>query len=194
MVLVLVSLPIATARPAEPEKRPAPKPVGLDYYPHVYSGRVMLINEEVIIIKPEGDLRTMPTSFHPDGTVKEQRLYVQDNTKPPKTFTFSDELLLHNGTLPAARRVGLHVSAPTGQHKISEVRSGDFVFINSWRGKGIEYCTSIQIQRRPGGKVPPAHWDDKTTYKYRIDTQMNAEQAREEMMIATLRRLKVLAP
>ncbi|MCI0705102.1 MAG: hypothetical protein L0241_28915 [Planctomycetia bacterium] len=189
IVLALVGLSLTSLQSDEPKPKPpqAVLPVGDDFVPSAYLGRVVNVTEETVTIKPEGDLKIGSISFHPDGTIKEERLYIQDNTKPPQTFVFSDGLHWYNGTLPAARRAGLVLTPHSGLHKISDLRPGDFVFINSYRRQGIDYCAEILIQRRPGGQVPLTIGDDKLPVKDRIATGYNDAQAREEMMIATFK-------
>jgi hypothetical protein len=192
LVLALVGLSLAALQADEPKPKPKPPkvvlPVGDDYDPGVYLGRVTVLTEEKITIKPEGDLRTGPITFLPDGT-EVHRLYVQDNTKPPKTFVFSDGVLAFSDMLPPGRK---HSStAAWGDHKVTEVLLGDLVFINYCRIQGIDTCTHIQITRRPGGKVPPGFYDDKTTWEYRSDNRANTEQYLEETLVPAYRDLKL---
>jgi hypothetical protein len=194
LVLALVGLSPAAVQADEPKPKPKPLkvvlPVGDDYVPTVYLGRVTVLTEEKITIKPEGDLRAGPITVLPDGT-EVHRLYVQDNTKPPKTFVFSDSVLAFSGMLPPGRRYSGQ-TANWGDHKISEVLVGDRVFINYLRRQGIDTCINIRISRRPGGKVPPGFYDDKTTWEYRSDNRANTEQFLEEKLIPAYRDLKLL--
>src|SRR5262245_3979466 len=200
LALPLLCLPV-TALQADDLVYPPPVvtvlPAGPDYVRTNLSGRVVEVGEETITIKPEGNPKTEEwTSFHPDGTIKEKRIYLLDDLKEPQTFVFTTSLLVKNGKnlwqIPPARRMG-GISSHCGEHKISDLQCGDRVFISCRRVQGIDYCTAIHIRRRPGGLVPPAVDDENTTHKHRVDVRMNAEQAREEMLIATFRRLKVLA-
>ena len=197
LALALSGLSLASLQADEPKPNwlvCPPKgvlPVGPDFYPGKFLGEVVGLTDETITIKPGGDLRIGSISFHPDGTIKEKRLYIQDNTKSPKLFVFSDELHWHNGTRGIPPRGG--VSSHDRMHKISDVRTGDIVFITCSPGPGFELCVDILIMRRFGGQVPLTIGDDKRPAKERGATMLNAEQAREEMLIATFRRLRVLA-
>jgi hypothetical protein len=128
------------AQPPAPKENPTPK----DWQPGVYSGRVVGLTEKAVIIKLAGALRVERISFHPDGTVKEKQVYTQDNDQPPKEFVFHDQLLPR----PGGRTLVVH------GHNISDLRIGDVIQFGCSHGLDMEYCTSIEIHRRPGGRVP----------------------------------------
>jgi hypothetical protein len=148
-----------------------------------YYGRVVSVTGEAVTIKPEGVLKFEYKQALADGAVKRWER-VQDNTEPPRTFVFSDSALSINGTLPATKlaKGPISVNCPVGEHKISDLRPGDVVWIGCQRFRGIDLCTDIRIQRRPGGKVPPAIGDDKASPKNRIDNGANAAQFGEETL------------
>jgi hypothetical protein len=178
--MVLVGLALSPTDSAEPLPKPdSTEPVPADWPPCAFVGKVVALSDETITIKPQGHLKIYRIPSSADRPAKKEQVYVQDNTKPARLFVFSDPLLYFNGTLPAARRRGLGLSPTTG-HKISDVQTGDLVFISCNRAKGVDYCTRLEIQRRPGGRVPPAIDDDKRDPNKRIDTGYNVAQFVEE--------------
>jgi len=211
LALPLLCLPVTALQAGDPPKPPLlpviafqagdltkPPPVVIvlpappDYVRGDFCGRVVARGEETITIKPEGNPKTQESFSFYEGGIKEHRIYLLDDPKEPQTFVFSNELHWHNGGGVGAPPPG-GVMSHDGKHKIDDLRCGDLVWIWCCRINGIDYCTAIHIGRRPGGKVPPAIGDAKTESERRVDTQRNAEQACEEMLIATFRRLKVLA-
>jgi hypothetical protein len=154
-------------------------------------GRVISVTAESITIKPEGDLKHTYKRYHANGFTQSEEK-VQDNNEPSRQFVFNDEMLYWNGTLPAAHRAKrISVSPPDGHHKISDVQPGDLVLIECRRVQGIDYCTELEIHRRPGGRVPPAWGDDKLPEEKRIDSWRNAAQYREEKAVVTMQRCLV---
>jgi hypothetical protein len=191
LILASVSLGSLHAEEPKPKPRKVLLPARNDFYPHAFHGRVVSLTDETITIQPEGDFRIGEITFLPDGTVVE-RLYFQDNSQPAKTFTFSDDMLATNDTLPADRKDKGQKSPRVRQHKISDILVGDIVRINCWKRQGGgETCLSIQIQRRPRGKVPPALGDNDVSAESRVDIQHNAEQFLEETLIPAYRDLKL---
>ncbi len=190
LVLAFVSMCALFARAGSVEPRPEPArrpiPVDKDWEPSCFMGEVVAVTGETITIKPKGDLKQGEITFNKDGTIKQERLYVQDNTKPARVFVFSDGMLYFNGTLPAARLPNLSVSPPVGQNKISDVLPGDLVYIGCQRFKGIDLCKSLEIHRRPGGRVPPSFGDDKKPPHLRNDVGYNAAQFVEETFVPKL--------
>lgn len=179
-VVVLVGLSLAAfgsdmPRPA-PIPRPQPEPVGPDWVPCAYCGRVVGITEKGLTIKPERGLKIFIIKPLPDGTTREW-VYVQDNTQPPREFVFNDCLFFDRPGPKTPR---------CGEHQVSDLRVGDFVEISCHRFRGLDFCTRLEIQRRPGGKVPPALHDDKTSLEGRVDTRRNAEQFIEEKVVPKL--------
>jgi hypothetical protein len=163
----------------EPKPKPEPEPVGPDWVPTSYCGKVVGLTAQGVVIKPQGALKILEITPLPNGTTRE-RVYVQDYTRPPREFVFSDALFPDR---PGSKRSMLF------EHWPADVRVGDFVFISCNRLRGTDYCTRIEIRRRPGGKVPLAIGDDKLPIKERIATQLNAIQAREEEITRGLPRL-----
>ncbi len=147
LVLAFVSMCALFARAGSVEPRPEPArrpiPVDKDWEPSCFMGEVVAVTGETITIKPKGDLKQGEITFNKDGTIKQERLYVQDNTKPARVFVFSDGMLYFNGTLPAARLPNLSVSPPVGQNKISDVLPGDLVYIGCQRFKGRDEATQL---------------------------------------------------
>lgn len=164
--------------------------------PPAYMGVVTAVSGETITIKPAGDLKVTRSRFV-NGKSEVVKVYVQDNTEAPRTFVFGDVVLWHSGTLPATKRAGkppLGVSNPLGQHKISDVRVGDFVHISCGPVEGVDHCSEIQIRRRPGGQVPPTMGEDKLPAGLRISIQFNAAQAKEEKIMRIVLRTIRLRP
>lgn len=189
--LALFGLQLSSSGSTEPKQNPKPDelpPVDKSFEPHDYSGRVTAVSEEAVTIKPEGFVRIDEIKVLPDGVTQQRKVYIQDNTKPPRTFVFTDGALLTNGTLPAARRAGppIAVRVPYRQHKISDLQPGDFVQISCGQSKGVYFCSEIEIHRRPGGQVPPAIGDDKLPVSKRVSTQRNAAQEQEVKIVRTL--------
>jgi hypothetical protein len=191
VVPVLIGLlvaPLAASYPPGDLPRPAPMPIPVpkDWQPGSYRGRVVALTDKTVTIKPEGNLRMEIVSFHPDGTVKEKLVYVQDNTQPPRVFTFSDRLLPRPNGQPGVAQ----------GHKISDVRLGDVIYINCSQSRGVDHCSEIEIHRRPGGRVPPALQDERLSElgkrlgkdfnQSRLDTQMNAAQTAEEQAFGVI--------
>lgn len=40
-------------------------------------------------------------------------------------------------------------------YRLSDVRVGDVVLLDSYRINGVDMCRNIEISRRPGGRIPP---------------------------------------
>jgi hypothetical protein len=159
--------------------------VGEDFLPPEYRGQVTELTEREITIKLERELTIFQLAFHPDGTVKDKRVYVQNNNLPPKTFEFSPLLLHHSGLNPNYRG---SISPYIG-HKVTDLRAGDIVNVECYRFRGLEYCSRVVIERRFGGKVPPAVELAGTAEEHRLHNRMNAEQAREERAVLVVQRL-----
>ena len=177
--MVVCSLAEPT-RGREPELAPPPRRIlnQVDEFPHIFMGRVAAMTGQTITLKPEGYIK-FTTQLSTGEAYELVSVYKQDNTKPPRTFVFHRDLL--RGIVE--RR----------HHKIADVQPGDVVWIDCRRLEGVDFCIEIEIWRRPGGRVPPAFGDNVESPKLRVDNFRNAEQAQEEMLIATFRRLKGLA-
>jgi hypothetical protein len=186
-LLAVPLTPAATSAQATPAPVGTYPPVGEDFTPSIYKGRIIAMTEKTVTVKPYGDIREyLMGPIRPDGT-RDIREYVQDNNKPPQTFTFTESLLYWSGTNTAGR-VG--TPPPDGTHNVGDLRVGDLVFIDcGWRVGGVVYCRDVQIHRRPGGKVPPARGAEKLPVEKRWDTQANAAQFAEEKGPAALRKV-----
>jgi len=168
--------PVAWADPPIDVPRPPPIqiPVGEDFYPGHYRGRVIELTPWAVTIKFEGYVQmNRIISYHPDGTVKVEQVYIQDNNQPPKDFVFHRRLL----------------RGPYRGHAVYDLRVGDVVEVSCARFRGVEQCSEIEIYRRPGGKVPPVVGEEDAPAENRWSVRMNAEQAREENSVAALLRI-----
>lgn len=163
-------------------------PVGKDFVPNSYRGRIIDLTGKTMIVKPEGVVTIGEIKFLPGG-IKEKRAYVQDNTQPPRTFVFSGSLLRMSG-LDSTYRGAV---APLGgdHHKVGDLEVGDIVYIRCGRDEGVDYCYDVQIHRRPGGRVPPANEDGKLPHHRRWDTAMNAKQFVEEKVFPVMHDLRI---
>lgn len=188
---------LAPVKGGELQLAPPPKPVlnQDDETPFTYCGRVVAVTGETITVKPEGYVCVLHTRAGRDGRAEVVSIYKQDNTKPPRTFVFSDTLLDINGTLPTDRRLLPRggVGAWERQHKISVVRVGDHVELETHVNTNkVPICASLEILRRYGGQVPTAVGDHifRPSDKHlRVDVSRNAEQAREEKAFALAARM-----
>ncbi len=170
------SAPAAPIPPAAP--KPARKPAGPDYQPTGFLGRVEFIGPDKVTLKPERNPQITWVETNSDGSEVEV-FYVQDNTQPPKTFTFSDRLLTLNGVVLPRNRVW-NGQYSRGEHRISDVRVGDLIYVDYGTLRGQTLCSWIAVLRRPGGRVPDAYGDDNPDYKLKSSTERNAEQFIEE--------------
>jgi hypothetical protein len=146
-----------------------------DEVPPSYYGKVVEITKYTVTIKPQGNLKVY-THRNVGGVMVEESVYVQDNSRPPQSFVF-DERLFPNSSSHVQRG-----------HRISDVKVGDVIQISCGEFRGMAHCFGIEIYRRPGGKVPPAIGDDKTSLN-RWDARMNGEQFAEEKVLPRLPRL-----
>jgi hypothetical protein len=121
------------------------------FQPPLFGGKVVAMTKDEITIKPEGKIMSPSFTRQPDGTTKETCRYVQDETKPPRTFVFTEELLYHSGLNPNYRGGG---GAYSG-HLVNDVKVGDTVYISCTRMRAKDYCPRITITARPDEKVPP---------------------------------------
>lgn len=185
MALILVFVLLAGFSRGE-EPKPKPKPphpvrmVGPEYEPCAMLGRVESLSPDRVTIKPQGQFGIRGQSFYPDGSIREEYVYIQDNTKPARAFVFGDSLRIFSDLpVPAARRVGLNHPARSREHKITDLQVGDVVMISYSPGAARDVCMSIRIQRRPGGRVPDAYQDEDAGPRS-IAVQRNSEQFVEE--------------
>ncbi|MBY0460280.1 MAG: hypothetical protein K2V38_23435, partial [Gemmataceae bacterium] len=73
-------------------------PAGPDYHPSYFRGRVVTVGIEAVTIQPEGLQQEKSSIRGADGVLTDKRwVYVQDNTKPPKMFFFTECLLWRSG-------------------------------------------------------------------------------------------------
>ncbi|MBX9622203.1 MAG: hypothetical protein K2X82_00155 [Gemmataceae bacterium] len=95
-------------------------------------------------------------------------------TRAALTLTMADgsEVVLHRGAEPERRVPVDEVLAaggfapnlsPSETYRLSDVRVGDEVNVYGKVADGRVVCTSISIERRPGGRVPPAPGEDPGT-------------------------------
>jgi len=178
LIGVAVSPTGSSALLATTGSRPAAQGQADDWVPIGFYGRVVALTPQTVTVKPEGNLTATLTWRSLDGT-EHKKVYVQDNTKPPREFTFSEMLK------PGPNGVG---GAAYG-HRVSDVQVGDVVHISCTRTRGVDYCRAIEIYRRPGGQVPPAVGETDVSPEHRWSVRMNAEQAREELGLAALRKV-----
>jgi hypothetical protein len=173
-MLAGASLMFAPGRAATVQPQPGPAAEQKEEeLPPSFMGRVTAVSEKHLVLKPEVGL-TLTTTHYTNGRPFRTTVYVQDNTKPPRTFVFS----------PTYQP--LH-----GEHKHSEIQVGDLVYLRCIRKDGVDICFGVQIHRRPGGRVPPIIGDDKTDPSHRWDNRRNAEQWIEETLIPALRGAKI---
>jgi len=64
-------------------------------------------------------------------------------------------------------------------YRLTEVRTGDRVYIVIHREEHGDFCVAVRIERRPGGTVHPSPWQDPES-KIKHHELMNAWQAFEE--------------
>jgi len=135
--------------PLDTTPRVGPAPVSRGFKPDEYHGRVVALTEKAVTIKLEGNLQIEVVSFHPDGTIKEKKVYTQDNNQASLTFPFAPQLLPRPNGIEHVQR----------GHKVSEIQIGDVIQIRSSQWQGADHCTEIKIYRRPAGRVPPTVGD-----------------------------------
>lgn len=69
-----------------------------------------------------------------------------------------------------------------GNYRLTDVQVGDRVYLRTLPIEEDDYCLTVKIERRPGGLVPPAPWQDpESEYPYHV--KMRAQQASEEFGI-----------
>jgi hypothetical protein len=181
-VVLLLFATAGLAQPRDSDRaEPPPEPVGPDYVPSWYYGKVVGITDKAVTIKLEGDVKLDPIEGLPGG-IQKKWVYVQDNTQPPLEFIFADNLF------PGRRGPK---TPRCSEHQVADLRVGDVIELRRQRMRGGDYCIGIQIQRRPGGKVPPAIGDAKAQPEHRVDNRMNTEQYLEETLIPAYRDLKL---
>ncbi len=119
--------------------------------PPVFGGKVVALTKDGVTIKPEGAWGSAHIVCQPDGTMKEVCRYIQDDTQPPRTFVFTEDMLYQSGLNPTYRGPG----APYLWHPVTDVKIGDTVEIGCVHTPAKVYCTRITIKSRPDAQVPP---------------------------------------
>jgi len=150
------------------------RPLRADFYPGIYMGKIASVTKNSITIKLCGAPKIICSETLPDGTIAEST-YVQDNTREPVELAFSPAL--SKGERDSSPNYGT-------DHGVADLRVGDLVYLDYYRSlAGMDTCKAIGIQRRPGGKVPPAHHDlsGQNKFRGRWDDKCNAEQFMEEV-------------
>lgn len=89
---------------------------------------------------------------------------------PAKTFPLGKELAAGEYMKPADADM---------TYRITHVRVGDRVSIEYDRRNGVDICKMIRIERRPGGRVPPAPGEKADTFRKHHEGA-NANQDWEE--------------
>jgi hypothetical protein len=79
-------------------------------------------------------------------------------------------------------------------YRLGDIRVGDRVYLKLHELGDEDVCASVRIFRRPGGRVPPAPWDEPEPGRIPYHERMNAQQAFEEKGIPLPRRLDPNAP
>ncbi len=120
-----------------------------------FRGKVVQLMEKTVTIKPEGNLKIV--GYRTVDGVKVTRTYIQDNTKRPRTFTFTDELLYDSGLNPGYRGGG----CPYFDHLVTDLKAGDSVYISFYPSQGKDCCDRIKIESRPDGNVPPTVFEKR---------------------------------
>lgn len=152
-------------------------PAGPDFEPHQFYGTVTKISEEGITIKQVGPLNSRV--LHGPGWfgLSFVTTHRQDDKRPPVEFLFYDAL--HDPKRSIER---------TGEHEVTDVKVGDRVLVFYQRPAGPRAVSSLHIIRRPGGKVPPANYDDVLLKQGlpRVCDRLNAYQFVEEKGVPKL--------
>jgi hypothetical protein len=152
IILLVVSMGIAASaggrgQNAVPGTIPL-APANNDDLRNAYRGKVVELTEKSVTIKPEGEVKVVQYCGGDD--LSKARIYIQDNTEPPRKFVFTEGLLYHSGLNPNYRGG----SMPYFGHKVSDLKVGDSIYINCRRMKAQENCERIQIEARPDGNIP----------------------------------------
>ena len=147
-----------------------------EWQPTAFSGKIVALTEDAVVIKPAGELKITVESRRSDGTVTKID-YVQDNTQAP------------NGSYSAS-------DAPASQGYARPVRA------QYHRSAGRRPCHGRRVVTRPrsrllqhAGNTPPSGWKIPRRLKIRtpptrsVGTRMNAAQAREEKAVAAIVRI-----
>lgn len=130
-------------------KPPPPK------YEHVYyptQGTVRAVEKFAVTI------------YFPGGTIMSSRggtPFEASGFVPPETTRFQLSATLAAGGYPAPGRTpstllgGASVSE-SETYRVSDLQMGDLVRVHRYRRDGVDVLDAIMIERRPGGRIPPA--------------------------------------
>lgn len=170
-------------RPADPPEPVAPQ---TEYPLGQFSGKVVAVDERAVTVRgfagvgvdggPEAQYEVDPARGRSVTTGPAVRVRFPDRavtciraecTRDRLTLTLADgrvEVHLRAdqplrkfpaaGPLAEGRYVRTGLAART--YRLADVRAGDEVSITCERVDGVDHCATIQIERRPGGRVPVA--------------------------------------
>jgi hypothetical protein len=88
-----------------------------------------------------------------------------DKDQPSRTFKIAPEL---------AKSVERKGVLPSDAYGLQDIKVGDYITIRYDRVKGTEYCTTMRIDRRPGGLVPPSPFEKIDGQLFRYHELQNA--------------------
>jgi len=132
-----------------------PPPGDADFINQRYYGRVNELTKDSITIEaPEETWRRY--GWGPDGRPEETKVVVP--AQAPRRFPVSEALA--SGQVPReprqlAGRPFRYNIPPSYMYRLTDVKVGDWVHIKYARVARVEICDHIQIEKRPGGRVPP---------------------------------------
>jgi hypothetical protein len=93
---------------------------------------------------------------------------------PAKNFLLAEEL---------TKGEYVKTALPANTYRVTDVRVGDWVSIEYERRNGVDVCKALCIDRRPGGRIPPAPGEKPDAFN-KYHEQANARQDWEEKRIA----------
>lgn len=150
--------PMPLARPGE-----AP-----NLWNQLYGGPVTAVTKASITIVYLGGEETT-LRFSPQGKLVDKAI-TRIPRQPPKTFRVSEALAA--GKFDSG-------GGSAFSYRLSDVRVGDRVCIWYNRVDGVDICERISIDRRPGGRIPPAP-GQRSEDPIQWHEWMNAQQDFEE--------------
>lgn len=150
-----------------------------------FSGEVVAVDERSVILRGFGALVGVgPGGRHTTGeggrpsvaVAQEVRVVFPDRvvlctraeyTRERMTLILAngEEMVLRRADQPARRFPASGPLATGGfnrtelggrTYRLSDIRVGDEVAVKCERVEGVDHCATVQIVRRPGGRVPPA--------------------------------------
>ncbi|MBY0513974.1 MAG: hypothetical protein K2P78_08700 [Gemmataceae bacterium] len=113
---------------------------GRTFVRQTYHGTVTAVTVQSITIRYDGGGGLSSYTLK-DGTTVETR--IQFAPRPPRKFLVSNVLAAGGYRLDGS------------SHRLTDVRVGDVVAIDYDRIEGVDICTHIRIDKRPGGMIPP---------------------------------------